>query len=338
MSCRAGAYHDTRTLSPQGGVIEKKLTKMIHQELKKKKIGLALPLKYQKQTEGGDLSDILNSIGISKIGQVLSKGVKAVGRHLSNADNYIGKKVVQPVLGPFASKIAKGFTGGRRVEMGRHPHRRRHSMRGGISGSDVSNYGTAGLKALQENVLYKAPVVGDVLKFVGNNAEDVVNKVFGIKPKTLQSALNFEKTGISGYETDHPEWGHGVNLNGNLNDYINVLELRSRKSIRSSPDQSFINSLKSKYLESPVKGVIFPMPKRHNKDVLDWINQGIEMGILSPDNLDKYYDWNDRSDPRLVPGSGVYEKGDPPTLVTNLMGGRVHRRRLSSKKRINYKN
>ena len=59
-------------------------------------------------------------------------------------------------------------------------------------GGDIGTDAASALHGIQENVLYKIPEVGKVLKFVGDNAENIVNTVFGIKAKTLDSAKKAE--------------------------------------------------------------------------------------------------------------------------------------------------
>ena len=78
-----------------------------------------------------------------------------------------------------------------------------------------------------------------------------------------------------------------------------------------------INSCIQPLLEIKLPGVIYPMPKRNNKDVYDFIEMAIENGWMGEDNWDKYEQWS--SIPpnvrRKIPGTNIYEKGDPPMLA-----------------------
>ena len=67
-----------------------------------------------------------------------------------------------------------------------------------MKGGNIGDVATDTLQGIQNNFLYKIPGVGSVLKAVGDNAENVVSKIFGIK----QNPLNLETYGLSDAEKD----------------------------------------------------------------------------------------------------------------------------------------
>lgn len=81
-----------------------------------------------------------------------------------------------------------------------------NKVKGGDASTNVVNTGTKIIEGIQKNVLYNIPEVGKVLKFIGDNAENVVDKIFGIKSQLLPSAQFREKYGNT------------------FNDYQNIIE------------------------------------------------------------------------------------------------------------------
>ena len=65
-----------------------------------------------------------------------------------------------------------------------------------MKGGNIGDVATDTLQGIQNNFLYKISGVGSVLKAVGDNAENVVSKIFGIK----QNPLNLETYGLSEQE------------------------------------------------------------------------------------------------------------------------------------------
>ena len=193
----------------------------------------------------------------------------------------------------------------------------------GGNSNDVVNLSTNTLKNIQDNVLSKVPILKNIIDPINKYAEPIITglteKIFGIHPKLLESAKHYEETGQTGYETDliNKGYGHGKNLNGNMYDAIRLFELRARKHISNPTDNEYIKMLENTLLEPKLKGVLYPMPKRNNNNVTNFINIAIDKGFMGADNLEKYYDWNmiDENTPRNIPGTNIYEIYDPPILA-----------------------
>ena len=199
----------------------------------------------------------------------------------------------------------------------------KHKIRGsGIDSEGVANLGTNILNTTTEilgNIPGIGPEVGQAIKA----SQAISGLVLSLlpAPKTKASALHYEETGQTGYETDllAKGAGHGINLNGNFNDAINfeVMRTEAHQKYNYGQHQAKVNYLKHEYLEAPVPGVIFPMPKRNDPAVVQKILDYINMGWMGEDNIDKYQEWSaiPANKPRQIPGTQVFEILDnPPKL------------------------
>lgn len=216
---------------------------------------------------------------------------------------------------------------------------------GGNASETISNLGTSALQGVQENVLYKLPEIGKYLKFVGDNVVQGVDTLFGIHPKTLQSALHYQETGQRGYETDQIANGVGStdNLGQNFDQAFN-LEVNTNQSPTQysyAKYQQQLKDLKQRYLEPRLGNLVYwTPPKRHSQDVLDKINFYVSKQWMSPHNVELYYDWDALPDdkPRNIPDSPYFEIGDnPPKLVpapsSQVEGGKIKRSRAQKTKK-----
>jgi hypothetical protein len=193
---------------------------------------------------------------------------------------------------------------------------------GSIDSQDVSNLGTNILNNTTE-VLGNLPGIGPEVGQAIKASQAISGLVLSLLPKakTKESALHYEETGQTGYETDllAAGAGHGINLNGNFNDAINfeVMRTEAHQKYNYAQHQAKINYLKHEFLEQPLPGVVFAMPKRNDPLVVQKILDYINMGWMGDDNIDKYQEWSaiPADKPRQVPGTQTFEVGDnPPQL------------------------
>lgn len=106
------------------------------------------------------------------------------------------RKVSNTITGDIAHTlnriIGKGKPRRKTIRFGKKLSVFSPAMLGGDLNQDVVNVGTEAIGAIQQG-LYQLPEVGKVLKFVGDNAENIVNTALNIKPKTLNSIQQKEK-------------------------------------------------------------------------------------------------------------------------------------------------
>jgi len=122
-----------------------------------------------------------------------------------------------------------------------------YKMMGGSASDTISNLGTSALQGIQQNVLYKIPGIGTALKFIGDNAEDAVDKVFGIHSQLLPSAKFREMYGNT------------------YNDYVNIIDKYGKDSDIAQqfrmyyPEQTTQGEYIYNDQDDPSSGLKYPM-------------------------------------------------------------------------------